>query len=48
MIETDGTVSIGNTYSHKLKGFIKPKPYESWILNEKTLEWEAPVPKPTT
>lgn len=48
MIETDGTVAIGQTYSRELNGFIPPKPYESWILNEETLKWEAPVPKPTT
>jgi predicted nucleotidyltransferase len=47
MIETDGSVSIGQTYSHDLNAFIPPKPYESWILNEETIEWEAPVPKPT-
>ena len=47
IIETDGNVSIGQTYSHELKAFIPPKPYESWILNEETVQWEAPVPKPT-
>lgn len=46
MIETDGNVSIGQTYSRELKAFISPKPYPSWILNEQTLQWEAPVPKP--
>lgn len=48
MIETDGNVSIGQTYSRELKAFIPPKPYPSWILNEETMQWEAPVPKPTT
>jgi len=48
MIETDVNVSIGQTYSHELKAFIPPKPYESWILNEETVQWESPVPKPTT
>jgi hypothetical protein len=47
IIETDGNVSIGQTYSHELKAFIPPKPYESWILNEETVQWESPVPKPT-
>ena len=47
MIETDGTVGIGYTYSRELNGFISPKPYESWILNKETLKWESPVPKPT-
>jgi len=25
--------------------FIRPKPYDSWILNS-SWEWEAPVPRP--
>jgi hypothetical protein len=28
--------------------FIPPKPFNSWILNEDTCQWEAPVAKPTT
>lgn len=47
MIETDGNVSIGQTYSRELKAFIPPKPYPSWVLNEEIMQWEAPVPKPT-
>lgn len=39
---------IGRTYDETLKAFIEPKPYPSWILNEETAKWEAPVPKPTT
>ena len=27
--------------------FIPPKPYPSWILNENTFRWEAPVACPT-
>ena len=27
--------------------FIPPKPFESWILNESTCSWEAPVTYPT-
>lgn len=26
--------------------FILPKPYPSWILNDLTYEWEAPIPYP--
>jgi hypothetical protein len=26
--------------------FIAPKPFESWLLNEDTCKWEAPVPYP--
>jgi len=39
---------IGGTYDEILNAFIAPKPYNSWILNEETCEWESPVPKPTT
>jgi hypothetical protein len=27
--------------------FIAPKPFNSWILNENTCRWEAPVAMPT-
>ena len=40
--------AIGRTYDETLNAFIEPKPYPSWILNEETCIWEAPVPKPTT
>ncbi len=38
---------IGYSYSDDLDAFIPPKPYASWILNEETAQWEAPVPYPT-
>lgn len=37
---------IGFTYDSSKNVFIEPKPFESWILNEETTEWEAPVPYP--
>ena len=37
---------IGFTYDETRDAFIPPKPYNSWILNESTCLWEAPVPKP--
>lgn len=37
---------IGYYYDEELDAFIMPKPYESWILNEETADWEAPVAKP--
>jgi hypothetical protein len=37
---------IGFTYNSELDAFIPPKQYESWILNENTYRWEAPIPKP--
>jgi hypothetical protein len=39
---------IGYTYDEDRDAFIPPKLYQSWILNEDTCLWEAPVAKPTT
>jgi hypothetical protein len=38
---------IGYTYDAGRDAFIPPKPYASWVLNEGTAQWEAPVPMPT-
>lgn len=38
---------IGYTYDEVRDAFIPPKPYNSWILNEDTCLWDAPVPYPT-
>lgn len=37
---------IGFTYDRDRDAFIPPKPYDSWLLNEQTCLWEAPVPCP--
>ena len=37
---------IGFTYDEDRDAFIAPKPYASWILNEETCQWDAPVVKP--
>jgi len=37
---------IGYTYDEDRDAFIAPKPYASWILNETTCLWEAPVAYP--
>ena len=37
---------IGYTYDSQRDAFIPPKHYESWVLNEQTCSWEAPVAKP--
>ena len=37
---------IGYTYDEQRDAFIAPKPFQSWILNEETCRWEAPVPIP--
>jgi hypothetical protein len=37
---------IGYSYDQTRDAFIPPKPFNSWILNEDTCRWEAPVAKP--
>ena len=37
---------IGFSYDPERDAFIPPKPFESWLLNEETCLWEAPVPYP--
>lgn len=37
---------IGFTYDATRDAFIPPQPYPSWVLNEATCRWEAPVPMP--
>ena len=37
---------IGFKYNESLDAFIPPQDFPSWILNEETCLWEAPVPKP--
>jgi len=38
---------IGYTYDATNDVFYEPKPYPSWILNNATWLWEAPVAMPT-
>lgn len=38
---------IGFTYDEERDAFIPPKDYPSWVLNEETCQWEAPVPYPS-
>ena len=38
---------IGYTYDISRDAFIPPKPYNSWVLNESTCLWDAPVAMPT-
>ena len=35
------------TYDEDRDAFIPKKPFNSWILNETTCLWEAPVAKPS-
>jgi len=37
---------IGYTYDAGRDAFIPPKPYASWVLNETTCLWDAPVAYP--
>lgn len=36
----------GYTYDAVRDAFIPPQPYSSWILDESTCLWTAPVPRP--
>lgn len=38
---------IGFTYDEGRDAFIAPQPFASWVLDEETCQWEAPVPYPT-
>jgi hypothetical protein len=38
---------IGYTYDEDRDAFIPKKPFTSWVLNETTCLWEAPVSMPT-
>ena len=38
---------VGDTYDQTRDAFISPKPnFNSWVLNETTCQWEAPVAYP--
>jgi len=39
--------SIGYSYDATRDAFITPKPYASWVLDESTCLWNAPVTMPT-
>ena len=38
---------IGYTYDAVRDAFIAPKPFASWVLDEATCRWGAPVPMPS-
>lgn len=38
--------AIGYTYDEGRDAFIPPQPFPSWVLNETTCLWDAPVPYP--
>ena len=37
---------VGFTYDEQKDAFIPIKPFDSWVLNEDTCQWEAPTPHP--
>jgi hypothetical protein len=38
---------IGYTYDSERDAFYAPQPFASWILDEDTCVWQAPVERPT-
>jgi hypothetical protein len=38
---------IGYTYDAARDAFVPPKPFSSWVLNETTCRWDAPLPYPS-
>ena len=39
--------AIGYTYDESRDAFISPQPYPSWVLDEDTCIWKAPVEVPS-
>lgn len=37
---------IGYTYNADIDAFVPPQPFASWVLNNETAHWDAPVAKP--
>jgi hypothetical protein len=37
---------VGYVYDENRDAFIPPKPYNSWVLNETTCLWNAPIVRP--
>ena len=38
---------IGYSYDEVRDAFIAPKPFNSWVLDEATCQWDSPVPYPS-
>lgn len=38
---------IGYVYDSNRDAFIAPQPFSSWVLDDQTCKWVAPVPYPT-
>jgi hypothetical protein len=39
--------AIGFTYDLERDAFIPPQPFDSWILDEATCQWQSPIPYPS-
>ena len=39
---------IGFIYDSTRDAFVPPKPFESWLLDEETCTWKAPVDRPAS
>jgi hypothetical protein len=37
---------IGHSYDSVRDAFLPPKPFNSWVLEETTYQWQAPIPHP--
>lgn len=37
---------IGYTFNSDIDAFVPPKPYASWVLDEETANWNAPIAMP--
>lgn len=37
---------VGFSYDPILDAFLPPKPFDSWIVNEATYQWKAPIDYP--
>lgn len=37
---------VGFKYDEELDAFIAPQPFDSWLLDEETCQWSAPIEKP--
>jgi hypothetical protein len=38
---------IGYDWDEARNAFVPPKPFNSWVLDENTCHWKAPIPMPT-
>lgn len=37
---------IGYDWDEARNAFVPPKPFNSWVLDENTCQWKAPIPMP--